>query len=83
MLKYNINGITRIPVKKSLLYIKETWSNFLPCCRWVRASNEFLDVLLSSKYMHVQKKVNNILLYLHILLIGNVYSSSGSVLSVM
>ncbi|KAI5399946.1 hypothetical protein KIW84_065041 [Lathyrus oleraceus] len=50
---------------------------------WVRASNEFLDVLLSSKYMHVQKKVNNILLYLHILLIGNVYSSSGSVLSVM
>ncbi|KAL5069576.1 hypothetical protein RYX36_020463 [Vicia faba] len=25
---------------------------------WVRASNEFLDVLLSSKYMHVQKKIS-------------------------
>lgn len=39
-------------------------SNF-SCCRWVRAANEFLDVLHSSPYMHQQKKVENMLFVLN------------------
>jgi hypothetical protein len=36
-------------------------------CRWVRAVEEFLDVLHASPYMHVQKKVNFILVILNLL----------------
>jgi len=39
-------------------------SDFLACCRWVRATNEFLGVLHSSHYMHEQKKVEYMLLYI-------------------
>ena len=41
------------------IFLTKLFANF--SCRWVRATVEFLDVLHSSPYMHVQKKVKSLL----------------------